>query len=721
MQQVNGVQVYNSDPSLLYEGLDKEPTWFSAQGGVYQCYERSSRRPIAIKKYLVEDNNKHPDMFVMPQELVENEIYTMTKCNHTNILKLLSVHLHQEYVYLIMPLCGGGSLQQYVFEHHLNYGQLAHIVASIAAGLEEIHRHGYIHRDIKCDNIFLDDQANQVVIGDFGVVSITPAADSSLEEAGVVLFWAPELVQGKLVNRKIDIWALGIVILEIINGGRAPYEDEKLDEEEIKQRILTIGKPAYPEGLPSRLLDLLDCCLNPDPRARASASDILKHPFLLDYDHEPLFATAASTTTTTATESDDYSVLCSIDPNAVDEGSMLNALKTLQDMKPMDELDLNLESTVPDLSDTSDSLSSSQSHRIDPITSPVPRRQHVPSRKCRLPVASFVLNDDYVDSIPAKDKIAHVRQKRQSLTEEHRNQGSRLPMLKIILAVPTSPSPPPTPGKKLRKAKSVRLCATSPVTPQASNNRIQQKPERKPLLRSQTLPTQPKRASPSSLPKSTEHHRQTTTTTTATATRLPSLGKPSTPVAATPGKKKSSLTPPTQPLAYRQKRLPESRTARLMMGISTTGRRTSKADTATLSPPTPEVTKTTSKRLSSALAASLSSKKRSQETKQRPLSFSGPKSTTSAVAMSSFSTHRREYPLPPPLPALPQSYGRYHQKDDEQYQKSALTPPVSPAKLRRRVSAPSSKHEPTSPTSPTSGSSFGKSNNLKGMKVLRAY
>ncbi|KAI9306587.1 kinase-like domain-containing protein, partial [Cunninghamella echinulata] len=188
-----------------------------------------------------------------------------------------------------MPLCAGGSLQQFVFEHHLTIGQLVHIVTSIAAGLEEIHRHGYIHRDIKCDNIFLDIEANDVVIGDFGVVSITPAADSSQEEAGVVLFWAPELVRGKMVNKKIDIWALGIVILEIINGGRAPYEDEKLDEDEIKERILTNGKPAYPEGLPSRLVDLLDCCLNPDPRARASASDILKHPFVLDYDPELLF------------------------------------------------------------------------------------------------------------------------------------------------------------------------------------------------------------------------------------------------------------------------------------------------------------------------------------------------------------------------------------------------------------------------------------------------
>lgn len=133
MQQVNGVEVYNTDPALLYDGLEKGPTWFSAQGGVYQCYERNDLgQPVAIKKYLVEEIEQQADMFVMPRELVENEIYTMTKCNHDNILKLLSVHLHQEYVYLIMPLCAGGSLQQYVFEHHLTFGQLAHIITSVS-------------------------------------------------------------------------------------------------------------------------------------------------------------------------------------------------------------------------------------------------------------------------------------------------------------------------------------------------------------------------------------------------------------------------------------------------------------------------------------------------------------------------------------------------------------------------------------------------------------
>ncbi|KAL0084489.1 kinase-like domain-containing protein, partial [Phycomyces blakesleeanus] len=188
-----------------------------------------------------------------------------------------------------MPLCTGGSLQQYVFDHQLTIGQLVYIISSIASGLAEIHRHNYIHRDIKCDNIFLDVESNAIVIGDFGVVSVTPTADSDVEEAGVVLFWSPELVNRQVVSCKVDIWALGIVILEILNGGKAPYEDDKLEEEEIKQRILDNGKPAYPSGLPQGLEDLLDRCLEIDPEARTTAKDLLEHPFLCAYKPEALY------------------------------------------------------------------------------------------------------------------------------------------------------------------------------------------------------------------------------------------------------------------------------------------------------------------------------------------------------------------------------------------------------------------------------------------------
>ncbi|RUS12864.1 kinase-like domain-containing protein [Endogone sp. FLAS-F59071] len=200
---VNGVPIYFSDPRRHYHGISaKTPTWFSAQGGVYRCREAGGlRQNVAIKKYLVvEKENQDPETFVMPKELVENEIYTMTKCApHPNILRLHGVHIYKDHIFLVMPLCDGGSLQQYCFDNRVSLSQMVFILKGVS---------------------------------DFGVISMNPTADSSVEEAGVMLFWAPEVCEGKIINRKADIWALGIVVLEMLNGGKAPYEDDHMEEED---------------------------------------------------------------------------------------------------------------------------------------------------------------------------------------------------------------------------------------------------------------------------------------------------------------------------------------------------------------------------------------------------------------------------------------------------------------------------------------------------------
>ncbi|KAG0735505.1 hypothetical protein G6F57_002713 [Rhizopus arrhizus] len=461
MQQVNGIPIYTGDPNPFYKGLDGPPTWFSAQGGVYKCREIATNNKVAIKKYLVEEN-QHEDMFVMPKELVENEIYSMTKCVHPNILKLLAVYLHEEFVYLIMPLCTGGSLQQYVFEHQLTFGQIVYIIRSIASGLERLHGYGYIHRDMKCDNIFLDQEKSGIVIGDFGVVSVSPTADSSIEEAGVVLFWSPELVQQKIVNYKIDIWALGIVILEILNGGKAPYEDEGLEEEEIKQRILEVKRPSYPSDLPTQLVDLLDHCLDPNPDTRYSADQILNHPFLTSYEPELLFP-----------------------------ATPLLGKKTKQASTPA---------------------------------------------KCRIPVPSFSVDRSVSASIPVQEKILNVYLKRQSLSATNRSQGSRLPML--CVKQPVIELPPPAKEKKGVKPNTIPkraplTAASSRLIPPSVSARVRAK-------------------SPVEVRTNIRKPKPNTTQTT------------------------SSI--PIKASIYRNKKPPgESRTARLMMGISTSRRQSYKA------------------------------------------------------------------------------------------------------------------------------------------------
>ncbi|KAI7847571.1 kinase-like domain-containing protein [Circinella umbellata] len=671
MQHVNGVPVYNDDPANYYEGLDEEPTWFSAQGGVYKCKTRQAPYTrVAIKKYLVEDSEIYPDLFVMPKELVENEIYTMTKCNHPNILKLQGVYLHDEFVYLIMPYCTGGSLQQYVFEHHLTIGQLVHIITSIAAGLAEVHGHGYIHRDIKCDNIFLVEKSNEIVIGDFGVVSITPAADSNVEEAGVVLFWSPELVQRKIVNRKIDVWALGIVILEILNGGKAPYEDEKLNEDEIKQRILDNGKPVYPSNLPSRLVSLLDQCLNPDPRERAAASDILQHPFLCDYEPEPLFPANRIEPMSEEEEvegeeirpGEQYSEKMAVDnedENMEDDTAMITAIQKLRALETLHDIDIgisditndtkqmkesslsttphvttqpsemmtgdtNMNDTSPpsktpslqpdspeaeeDVSTTVQSQKSTTLTKTDSISKKNYRQQQKQQqpisdiRRCRLPLRSFTLSKEDAATASAQEKVLNVLRKRQSISDAHWSQGSRLPMFKAMTLPP--PSKAISTEKKLRRAKSVRLpkdSISSRLSPSSETENT--KSVRKPMIRSNTVPSSqsstlllhkktttssenkkqlPKKSnknkthheikSPSSSTGSFSSAKSPTSPTPSSKKRLPTRPKV---LLTYGGRTAEHEEPPKKRLSMFRRKCPpgETRTARLMMGISTTGRR----------------------------------------------------------------------------------------------------------------------------------------------------
>ncbi|RUP49498.1 kinase-like domain-containing protein [Jimgerdemannia flammicorona] len=288
---VNGVPIYFSNPQLIYIGLGAEtPTWPSAQGSVYHCREAGgARQSVVIKKYLTIERGKDPITFVMPKELVENEVYTMTKCApHRNILSLHSIHIYKRYVFLVTPFCNGGTLQGYCFRNRVALSQMVFILKGLLSGLAQIHDHGFIHRDIKCENVFLGED-NTIVIGDFGVSSLTPTVDSSVEEAGVIFFWAPEICASKVIDHKADIWALGIVVLEILNGGKAPYEEDHLDEEEIRRKILKQGRPQYPHNINRLLAEFIDRCLERDPGRRASASELFKHPFLSAYVEEPLF------------------------------------------------------------------------------------------------------------------------------------------------------------------------------------------------------------------------------------------------------------------------------------------------------------------------------------------------------------------------------------------------------------------------------------------------
>ncbi|RUS33755.1 kinase-like domain-containing protein [Jimgerdemannia flammicorona] len=126
------------------------PTCPSGQGNVYHYNESGgTRQNVAIKKYLIIEGGKD-------EKLVESEIITMAKCGqHRNILRLHSIYIYDGCVFLVTPYCNGGTLQQYCIDNWVILSQMVFILKRLLSGLVEIHKHGYIHRDIKCENFFL--------------------------------------------------------------------------------------------------------------------------------------------------------------------------------------------------------------------------------------------------------------------------------------------------------------------------------------------------------------------------------------------------------------------------------------------------------------------------------------------------------------------------------------------------------------------------------------
>ncbi|RUS31067.1 kinase-like domain-containing protein [Jimgerdemannia flammicorona] len=150
-QFLYGVPVYYFNPQSVYEGLSViNPTWPSAQGCVYCCRETGGeRRSVVIKKYLFIE-------YETSTELIENEIYIMAKCApHPNILQLQSIYIYDSYIFLVTPFCDGGTLHQYCIDNHVTLPQMAFILKGLVSGLSEIHKNDGIHRDIKCENVFL--------------------------------------------------------------------------------------------------------------------------------------------------------------------------------------------------------------------------------------------------------------------------------------------------------------------------------------------------------------------------------------------------------------------------------------------------------------------------------------------------------------------------------------------------------------------------------------
>jgi len=191
------------------------------QGGmatVYLAVQESFGRPVALK--IMSDQLGADDVWT---QRFMHEARVVAQLSHSNIVPVFDVGSHGGRFYISMELLKGGKLDEKM-QQGLPAAEAVRIVCGVAAGLDYAGSKGFVHRDIKPDNIMFRDDGTPVIL-DFGIAK-QKDGDSKMTKTGTIVgttgYMSPEQAMGQELDERSDIYSLGIMLYELLTG-RVPF------------------------------------------------------------------------------------------------------------------------------------------------------------------------------------------------------------------------------------------------------------------------------------------------------------------------------------------------------------------------------------------------------------------------------------------------------------------------------------------------------------------
>ncbi|XP_028285408.1 dual specificity testis-specific protein kinase 2 [Parambassis ranga] len=237
---------------------------------VFKVQHRVSGQVMALKMNILASNRAN----------MLREVQLMNRLSHPNILRFIGVCVHEGQLHALTEYINGGNLEQLLdSDVYLSWNTRLSLALDIARGLKYLHSKGIFHRDLTSKNCLVRWEAGvcSAVVGDFGLAEKIPDCSEEEDEEPLAVvgspYWmAPEVLRGEVYNEKVDVFAYGIILCEVIARIQADpdilprTEDFGLDVDAFQQMV---------EDCPADFLDLAIACCNMNAKLRPPFSQIV--------------------------------------------------------------------------------------------------------------------------------------------------------------------------------------------------------------------------------------------------------------------------------------------------------------------------------------------------------------------------------------------------------------------------------------------------------------